>query len=79
MTAETYNSVFHFFVGRFHPVILICFVRDKVNSSGGVFLVIVDPAPIVEPLAIFTGAINCVSEPINTLSSIIVWNLFAPS
>jgi hypothetical protein len=37
------------------------------------------PAPIVDPFAILTGAINCVSDPINTSSSMMVRYLLAPS
>jgi hypothetical protein len=70
---------FGFFTGRFHPSILNCFARESVNISGGVSLVMVEPAPIVEPRATLTGAINWVSEPTKTSSSMMVWYLLAPS
>ena len=60
------------FWGRFHPATLSCFDLDKVSWFSGVSLVIVDPAPIVDPLEILTGATSCVSDPINTSSSMIV-------
>ena len=40
---------------------------------------IVDPAPIVAPFPIFTGAINCVLEPTKTSSSIMVLCFSIPS
>ena len=56
-----------------------CLLRESVSLSLGVFLVMVDPAPIVEPSAMVTGATNCVSDPTNTSSPIVVECLFAPS
>jgi hypothetical protein len=71
--AESITLFYTFgFCGRFQPATLICFDLDKVSWPSGVSLVIVDPAPIVEPLETLTGAISCVSDPINTSSSIIV-------
>jgi hypothetical protein len=75
----TYYSLFTFLTGRCHPLTVICLLRDKLSSPAGVLRVIVEPAPIVDPLATFTGATSCVSEPINTSSSITVRCLFAPS
>jgi hypothetical protein len=56
-----------------------CFARATVSCPGGVLLLMVDPAPMYEPLAIVTGATSVASEPMNESSSITVRFLFVPS
>src|SRR5450759_663816 len=74
-----FKQYYFFFVGRFHPATVTCLLRDKVSSPSGALRVIVEPAPIVAPLPTVTGATNCVFEPMNTSSSMMVRCLFAPS
>src|SRR3569623_2053704 len=61
-----------FFTGRFQPLRVCCGVRLKVSSPAGASLLMVEPAPMVAPAPTVTGAINCVSEPMKTSSSMTV-------
>ena len=72
-------SVLGCFFGRFQPGTDICLARETVSCPGGASRVSVVPAPIVAPRPTVTGATSCVSEPMNTSSSITVRCLFAPS
>ena len=72
-------AIHYFFFGRFQPLMVFCDVLLKVSSPSSVSLVMVLPAPIVEFFPIVTGAISCVSEPINAPSLMIVLCLLAPS
>ena len=56
-----------------------CLARVRVSSPSGAFWVMVDPAPIVAPAPILTGATSIVPEPMKTRSSIRVGHLFWPS
>ena len=68
-----------FFLGRCQPATVTCFERASVSSPAGAFFVIVEPAPIVAPAPISTGATSIAPEPMNALSPITVRCLFAPS
>lgn len=58
---------------------VFCFDSVSVNASAGALRRMLLPAPIVAPEPTVTGAISCVSEPMNASSSMVVWCLFAPS
>ena len=73
------SSVNLFFFGRFQPFTVRCSARVSVNSPAGASLAITEPAPMVAPAPIFTGATSTQFEPIEALSSIWVWCLLAPS
>ena len=69
---------YYLFFGLVQLSIVFCFDRDRVNLSAGVSRVMVEPAPMVALRDILTGATSCVSDPINTPSSILVMLLSAP-
>ena len=53
--------------------------RDRQARPAGRPRVIDDPAPTYAPLPTVTGAISCVSLPMNAPSSMTVWCLLTPS
>ena len=70
---------YFFFSGRFQPGLVDWVLSFIVSSPAGASFHTVVPAPIVAPLPTVTGATSCVSEPMNTSSSMMVRCLFAPS
>jgi len=56
------NGTDLFLLRRFQLSIVTCFERSSVSLSSGVSLVIVEPAPIVAPAPIFTGATSIVPD-----------------
>ena len=67
------------FLGGFQEGIDTCFARATVSCPAGVFLLMVEPAPMYEPLAMRTGATSVASEPMKQSSSMMVRLLVAPS
>ena len=53
--------------------------RARVSFSAGASLVMVEPAPMVAPSPIFTGATSIAPEPMKAPSPISVRHLLAPS
>src|SRR5699024_3730098 len=68
-----------FFCGRIQLAMVNWRVRDRVNWLSGAGLVMVEPAPMVAPVPISTGATSCTSEPMKAWSPISVTCLRAPS
>ena len=72
-------EMFFIFFGRFQPFTIFCSTRDSARVPAGTSFVTVVPAPTVASLPTLTGAINCVSEPMETLLPMTVLCLLAPS
>src|SRR5690606_35128331 len=70
---------FGFFSGRFQPSTMDWRAREMVRVSAGALRVITEPAPIVAPGPISTGATSAELEPMKAPSPITVADLFAPS
>ena len=68
----------YFFFGLSQPCTCFCGTRVVTSSSCLTSVRMVDPAPMVAPLSMVTGATSWLSEPINTLSPMMVLNLLAP-
>jgi hypothetical protein len=58
---------------------VFCLALSSVNFPFGAGLDMVDPAPMVAPSSIKTGATNSTPEPTKTLSPIVVLCLLTPS
>src|ERR1700691_844189 len=67
------------FLGRVHPASVVCLARLSVSCPSGAFWVMVDPAPMVAPAPMRTGATIMVPEPMKAPSPITVGHLFRPS
>src|SRR6185436_14911451 len=73
------SQPYFFFSGRFQPSIVTCLARASVSLPSGASLVMVEPAPVLAPAPILTGATSIEPEPMKALSPISVRHLFAPS
>lgn len=73
------QGFYSFFCGAFQPSIVICLDLSTVNALAGAGFDIVEPAPIVAPAPIFTGATSSTPEPMKAPSPIVVRCLLAPS
>src|SRR5690606_2262845 len=70
---------YFFFVGRCQPSISVWRARPTASVLSGTSEVMVEPAPVVAPSPIVTGATSEALEPMKALSPITVFDLLAPS